>query len=273
MADSDVLEIPIEIRAHDSEEIRKLLSEIDAAEEKLRSVKTKKGTRQKELPSTGSGAPIKYDGTEQDTRGGVFSKFQPDDVLPINFKPKDVTSRQPMQRENEFKRLRAEVERQKQQQNIIKQEQQKTRKMIEPLDLLLGGALLGQPSAGKILGGGKALLGGGAGMIIGVLGDVIKKIIPYLGPALIAWGIIELIIDALIQPGAPFDRRWRREMSKELANLTERQEKQSIAQGLRAIRIAPYSSIRDEAPSINLANLRNGRMIYNQHIELLVKHI
>lgn len=254
---ADALEILIEIRTKDSEEIRKLLNDIDSADSKLRNIKSRPTSR---MPSSGTGAPVQID-YGKDERTGIFSSFITDETLPL--KGRDISSRAPFQRENEFKRLRDEVKFTRDQQNEIKRQ-------IEPLDALFGGAILGQSSGKGIMGVGQNILGGG---IVGGLKGTLAKLVPILGTALIAYGFVRTIIDILLQSGMPFDRRWKRELTKELASLTDRKEKQDIAQGLTGIRAGGNSGLRDEVISTNLEKAKSGNPIYNEHIELLAKRI
>jgi len=99
-AEGDSLRIPIEIKPEDSDEIRKLIEEITAAENDLRVLRPRRGKGLGDESSRSAFTPT------EDQQGGLFGG-QGDEALPQ--KGRDRTSKAPIQRENEFKKLQQQV--------------------------------------------------------------------------------------------------------------------------------------------------------------------
>ena len=65
-----------------------------------------------------------------------------------------------------------------------------------------------------------------------------------IGIALLASGFVVQLIDQLVKPGGPFDRRYRRNIETEFAVLTSKKEKEEITQGRRELRVTTMSGLR-----------------------------
>ena len=101
----DALHIPIEIKTDDSVEIQQLINDLAAAESDIRSIKPRRG---RGTGDTSSRSAF----TSQDEEGsGIFGGMG-GEALPS--KGRDRTSKSPFQRENEFSKLKDQVQQQEQ---------------------------------------------------------------------------------------------------------------------------------------------------------------
>ncbi len=82
------------------------------------------------------------------------------------------------------------------------------------------------------------------------------------------FGFLKTLVDFLIKPGGPFDRRFRRIIRREISSATEREEKAAIRQGIKILRITPYATFRGESTTIQASNYNEGNPIYSQDFEL-----
>jgi len=240
----DVIRIPIEIKTEDSDEIKKLLQEITEAESKVRELEPRRGKKQ-DVTSRAA-----LDVQPFDERGGIFRG--PGAEIPAASVIRNKTSRQPFQRENEFKKLRSQV-------GELETQQGDLTNIMSSFGQGLGfGAILnrgGKLSAGARAKGampmGAALARGGPGKFMGggALG-VLKGALP-VALVFMAFEIFSTVVTALQQPGGPLDRRFKRIIQDEFSSTLSRGEKQKIRQGLTIIRTTPYQGFR--GPSVSPA--------------------
>ena len=234
----DALRIPIEIKTDDLEEIRELINNLSDAESDIRSVTPRRGRGRGDTSSRSAFTP------SSEESGGIFGQMG-GEALPTQ--GRDKKSRTPFQRENEFSKLKNQVE------NV---EQHQT-------DLMKGA--LGTATQAT----GFTQLITGSGGIIGTLKSAATK--AFL-PLAIVTAITELVsgvVSALIAPGAPFDIRFKRVISDEISSATEREEKAEIRQGLRTIRISPIAGFRGGGANIAGEQFKKGLPIYDQNFNML----
>ena len=229
----DSLKIPIEIKTEDLDEIRELINDISKAEADLKSLKA--------TPRKGRGTgdvSSKSAFTSPEPRdGGIFGGQEEGPALPL--KGRDRTSKAPIQKENEFAKLKQEVKE-------VKQNQ------LDP------SAALGAATQGV---GFAQLIGGGPGGIFGAIKGAASK--AFL-PLAVATSVIELIkgvLDQALSPGGPLDRRFKRDIGTEIANASSLEKKQKINQGFTVVRTQVYPNLRGEAGTFS--SLRLNKPIYD----------
>lgn len=227
---TEKIEYEIEISAKSSAEIRKLLSDIDEGHKKVNNAKVKFESQ---------GAPIQGEHKEPIT---ILSGEQEDYAFPD--KSRDRTSKQAIQRNNQFKELQKKV------------------KKIEDSQ---------ESQAGEMLkSGGMSFLQGGNVVAIGQ--QFLLKLAPVIGPLFIAWGIVDVWIDYLFKDGGPFDRRYKRSITTEIANLTSRQLKGQLRQGYAEVRVTAIPNLRggNNLSFTNLSVVNKGG-VYSENAEMLGK--
>jgi len=236
----DKIRIPIEIKLDDSEEIRELLNDIDKAESQVRTTLPRRG-----VGSGDTGSRSAFDNGTDDMEG-IFGGSREGDALPS--RSKDKSSRQPMNsRENQFKKMQEDVA------NVKK----------EQLDIKAG---LGVATQG--VGFASLIARGGAG---GFISGIASKAFLPLAIATIVIELVHSLVTTLLSPGGPFDRRWKRDIAKEVSSATSREDKLRIAQGLAIIRVTTSAGFRGTAFSGNTDALLRGEPIYDQNMELRAK--
>jgi hypothetical protein len=230
----DALHIPIEIKTEDSAEIQELINSLASAESDIRSIKPRRG---RGTGDTSSRSAF----TNQDEEGdGIFGGMS-GEALPS--KGRDRTSKSPFQRENEFSKLKNQV-----------QEQEKRIGMGQQAQQGLGMATQGI---------GFAQLLGGPNMI-GKLGGVAKAATKAFIPLAILTTIVEVISSVLndaLKPGGPLDRRFKRIIGDEIANTMSLEQKEEINQGFKVVRISTQPGLRGEAGVSS--NLQSRTTIYD----------
>ena len=226
---TEKIEYEIEISAKSSAEIRKLLSDIDEGHKKVNNAKVKFESQ---------GAPIQ---TEHKDPITILAGEQEDYAFPD--KNRDRTSKQAIQRQNQFKELQKKVK---------SLEDQKS----ETGEMLKGGAM--------------SFLQGSSVISIGT--QFLQKLAPFIGPLFIAWGIVDVWLDYLFKDGGPFDRRYKRSITTEIANLTSRQLKGQLKQGYAEIRVTAIPNLRG-GQNLSFTNLSvvNKGGIYSENAEMLGK--
>jgi hypothetical protein len=233
----DALRIPIEIKTDDLEEIRELINNLSDAESDIRSVTPRRGRGRGDTSSRSAFTP------SSEESGGIFGQMG-GEAMPTQ--GRDKKSRTPFQRENEFSKLKNQVEGVEQQQT----------------DMMKGA--LGTVTQAT----GFAQLIGGGGVIGKIKGIATKAFLPLA----IVTAVTELVtgvVSALIAPGAPFDIRFKRVISDEISSATEREEKAEIRQGLRTIRISPIAGFRGGGANIAGEQFKKGLPIYDQNFNML----
>jgi len=251
----DELRIPIEIKTEDIKELRDIIQGLKEAQQDARSATPTTKARAEVGAQKGAVRTAPFE-----ERGGIFGGVAGGKGGTF----RDKSSAAPIQRENEFKKLRNQVD-------ALSETQGEG---IQSMDLIMGGAIARNFSAGRAAAaGGTVLKGGTVAASAGALGGIVTRMIPIIGPLLIAAGFIKTIIDQLIKPGGPFDRRYRRVIRDEISSATERQEKAVIRQGLKILRITPYATFRGESTSIQGQKVKEGNPIYGQDFDMMQKGI
>jgi len=244
-AETDRIEIPIEISTKDKQELEKIKREIEEIEKKTKKIKDE---------SSRQATPT----LEGETRGGIFGGKEASKTSGF----RDKASAAPIQRENEFKKLK----------DSLKVTQQAQGQQTAMLNNIFGGKFVGggaQSKLSSISGIATQASGGGTGLITGFLG----RMLPFMVPALIAFGLVDTIAKELFRDGGLFDRRFRRNIQDEIASATERTLKALIRQGIRVIRVTPFRGFRGGGTTVNLVSAREGTPQYGQDFERLGKGI
>ena len=228
----DALHIPIEIKTDDSAEIQELINSLAEAESDLRSIGPRRG---RGTGDTSSRSAF----TNQDEEGsGVFGGMG-GEALPS--KGRDRTSKSPFQRENEFSKLKNQVQDQEKRIGLGQQAQQG----------------IGMATQGV---GFAQMLGGGSGRLFSIANMASKAFLPLA----IVTSIVELasnILQEFLKPGGPLDRRFKRVVSEEIAGTISLEKKEEINQGFKVIRISTQPGLRGEAGVSS--NLQSRNTIYD----------
>lgn len=237
----DALKIPIEIKTDDLDEIRELINEISNAESDIRTMKA--------LPKKGRGEGPSRSAfeTETDERGGIFGgPALGDEALPL--KSRDKTSKQALQKENQFAKLKEQV-------NEIEQTQ------ADQLKGALG-------TATQAVGFGQMVgIQGGAG----IRSELAKFATRAFLPLAVVTTIVEVahtVLDQLLKPGGLWDIRFKRNIKEEIASASERTLKAQITQGLKVIRMTSYSGQRSQAYAGTVEAHKAGVPIYDMNMEM-----
>lgn len=252
-SNDDSLRIPIEIKTDELDEIRELINSISKAEGDLREIKT--------LPQRGKGggdtaSRSAFTRPNEVGRGGIFNEGFEGGRVPS--RATDRTSAAPVQRANEFSKVKQDVAKlQTAQINVMQRIQGGLASGTQGIDLI---STLGRKE--NILGKAGAEIGRKAGQFVVPIA-VITTIV----------GLVNKGIELLLSPGGPWDRRFKRKINNEISSATERADKAKIAQGLKLIRMTSYSGFRGEGYSGNAAAIRAGDPIYNLNMEGRAKGI
>jgi hypothetical protein len=264
----DALRIPIEIKTDDLQEIQDLINEISKAESDIDVLKPRKGKGTGDVTSRSAFARE----DEIDERGGVFG-MRTDDALPTAIR--DKKSRSPLQRENEFSKMRDQVEQQNQG-NIIGSlvnagfvgnlagfkgvEKFQKAQSVLPLANIATGGLRGGVIGAAGFGGGLKSLAGKAG-IFGML-------------AMVAMEVVQSTIEFLYRPGGALDKRFKRDMDKESVRMIDLNDKSDINQGRRIVRVTTATSLRgtDSQVRSSLDVYKSGQRIYDMDGQNMVKN-
>ena len=215
----DALKIPIEIKTDDLDEIRELINDLAEAESDVRSIRPRKGRGTGDTSSRSAFTPA------SEESGGILGTMG-GDALPT--RGRDRTSKTPFQRENEFSKLKDQVQQQEQKIGMA----QKTQQGLGVATQGIGFAqMLGGPNmAGKL----------------GFIANIANK--AFL-PLAIVTTIIEIasgILNEALKPGGPLDRRFKRIIGDEIAATTDLEFKEEVNQGFKVIRISTQPSLRGE---------------------------
>lgn len=281
MADTDKIIIPIEIDTQGPKDLSAINSQIDAIESRVRNLKPSKI---RAGGDTSSRSPLQ---TDESSGGlGIFAGERQDNALPAKFR--DRTSKQAIPTSDEFHNMRQQVrEMEKQQAEFYKffvavsgelgynipfigAGLNIARRTVNPVKKMQGFS-----SAPFSTGSGTKSLKGYARL--GSALTNVAKYIPVVG-AVIA--LIDMVVNELPQiikeelygPGKIFDKRFKREIAKEVASTMERQEKSLIAQGFRTVITTTYRTARGAANVSNTATkvIRNANL-YNVENDFSLK--
>ena len=232
----DALHIPIEIKTDDSVEIQQLINDLAAAESDIRSIKPRRG---RGTGDTSSRSAF----TSQDEEGsGIFGGMG-GEALPS--KGRDRTSKSPFQRENEFSKLKDQVQQQEQRIGVAQKAQQG-----------IGIATQGIGYA-QALGG----AGVGVGSIMGRIQGIAGKAFLPIGLVMTVMEIASSLLNEALKPGGPLDRRFKRVIGDEIAATADLQFKEEVNQGFKVIRISTQPGLRGEAGVTS--NLQKRTVMYD----------
>lgn len=163
----------------------------------------------KQAKDTTSGQAVPTLGDQGERRGGIFGG-----VTEAKLKPKDRNSRQAITRQNEFKKMKGEVD-------GLKIAEKKITGQLGNLQEIIS-------------------LTSGTGGIAKFVG----KFIPFLGPALIISGFASLVMKELFRDGGIFDRRLNLKISKQFFKLTGRAEAKKLSEGYATLRVTSRKGLR-----------------------------
>jgi len=256
----NVVRRTIEISSKDDKQIRELLQEIAEARSAVREIDASKPRRTK-TPETGS-APIRTEAFE--SRGGIFGGETGKEE-----KFRDRSSRAAVQKENQFTKMRDQVQE-------MQQEQGNMMNSLINLGFTGGvGAGFSGNAQQKIQAGSAAVkstarggfLGGMAGIGSGIGG--LKGMMAMGGIyGMIALAAIEVgqsVIQMMVAPGGLLDVRFKRDISKEEVKMFDLREKEEISQGRRIIRVTTSSGLRGVSDQVrsNLDYYKQGKRIFD----------
>ena len=250
----------LEVETADIKEIQDLVQELKEAQSAAREIGATRQSRVR-TPETGQ-APIRTEAFED--RGCIFGGETGKEE-----KFRDKGSRAAIQKENQFSKMRDQVE-----------ELQETQGGMMNSLINLGftggiGAGFAGNAQQKIKTGSAAVkstakggfLGGMAGIGTGIGG--LKGMMAMGGIyGMIALAAIEVgqsVIEMMIAPGGLWDRRFKRDIGKEEVKMFDLREKEEINQGRRIIRVTTSSGLRGTTDQVrsNLDYYKQGKRIFD----------
>ena len=253
----NVVRRTIEISSKDDKQIRELLQEIAEARSAVREIDASKPRRSK-IPETGS-APIRTEAFE--SRGGVFGGETGKEE-----KFRDKGSRAAIQKENQFTKMRDQVEE-------MQQEQGNMMNSLINLGFTGGiGAGFSGNAQQKIQAGSataKSAVAGGIGSKLGLGLGGVKGLLARGGIyGMIALAVMEVgqqIVQLFLEPGGFLDVRFKRDISQEEVKMFDLREKEEISQGRRIIRVTTSSGLRGTTDQVrsNLDYYKQGKRIFD----------
>ena len=278
-ARDDIIEVPIEIKTSDLDELHRLIEELQEA----KGIVDNASSTKRKMPSSGGGAPIQ-NADERETLGIYNSRDMDREIMPM--KGRDKTGKQAVAQTagNSFKDLKNEVENLQQTQNDLLP-------FLSSIGNQLGFTLPYLATGGINLGKSfqKARIKSSAiskspiatptsGKAMAKLGKFSSfgKALPYIGVAFMLYEWLTSELPAMINEqyfgvGKPMDRRFKRVIDNEFASATSREDKAQIAQGYRSVITTAYAGARG-ASSVANSKVRalNKENIYNKSEEYMV---
>lgn len=238
---SDPIKLPLEYTTEAEQTVQDILQQTIEAQENIRELEAKKQTLPKRGRGTGdtTSASAFARADDKSEFGGIFATATED----IGLRGRDKTSKQPLQKENEFTKLRDQVQGMEQKMSIGEQVQ--------------GG--LGQLS-GAVGMAGLAAQPGAKGILAKVGGFAAKAFIPLAIISTIAEIAMAALNEAL-KPGGPLDRRFKRIIGDEIAATSSLEEKAEVNQGFKVIRISTQPGLRGEVGVTS--NLQKRTVMYD----------
>lgn len=101
-----------------------------------------------------------------------------------------------------------------------------------------------ESATGKALGAASTAADIGTTGNLGGLTGLLTKYVPFLGTALMGWGIASKMIDAVYGPGGWKDTRWKRNMSNEIEGYFSRQDQQDRRIGLEGVIVSSVGGFK-----------------------------
>ena len=250
----------LEVETADIKEIQDLVQELKEAQSAAREIGATRQSRVR-TPETGQ-APIRTEAFED--RGGIFGGETGKEE-----KFRDRSSRAAVQKENQFTKMRDQVQEMQQEQSTMMNSlinlgftggvgagfsgnaQQK---------IQAGSAAVKSTARGGFLGG-MAGIGSGIGGLKGMMamGGIYGMI------ALAAIEVGQSVIQMMVAPGGLLDVRFKRDISKEEVKMFDLREKEEISQGRRIIRVTTSSGLRGVSDQVrsNLDYYKQGKRIFD----------
>jgi len=277
-AREDVIEIPIEIKTTDLEELQRLVQQLTEAKNEVEEAKRKiRAGRKTKTPTGGVGAPF----SSEEEPISIFREGRDDaETLPTKFK--DVSSKQPVQRETSFQELA----------NRMREMESHHAEVVSVMAQIASAAGINLPVMANMvraIKGGKSVIKGGGKLAAGVspvnaaqgakLG-LVARLTAAAGPigAMVAGGVTIIqtidwyINNVLLVAGGPWDKRFRRVIKEEIAAETSRSEKSAINQGFKTIIATSIPRLRGSVGvKSSLEAVRKGESLYNADTEFQVK--
>lgn len=276
-ARDDIIEVPIEIKTSDLDELHRLIEELQEAKGIIDNAKTTK----RSMPSSsgsGGGAPIQNDVEERETLG-IYNE-RDTEMLALPTKGRDKKSKQAIETGNAFKDLKNEVK-------DIQQTQDTFIPFMTQVGSQLGFSLPFLAQGGMRLGKGiknarmqslNAAPIKSAGTVKGLAraGMTFGKAIPYIGVAFMLGDFLmnqlpDIISENLYGVGKRLDRRFKRVLEHEYSAGVSREEKAQIAQGYRSVITTSYVAARG---STNVANSKvralNKENLFNKSEDYMI---
>jgi len=271
----DKLRIPIEIKTEDVKEIQQLIQDITEAESDLRQVLPKKGRGTSDVTSRSAFARAQ----PFDERGGIFGGLRREEATPEMMR--DKTSSQPFQRQKSWDQLQDRIDTLEQSNNttigVVSQVANTIGlgSLVTPMLNIKKGEGMVNVASGLVAGKSAVSMAGGKVGKLGALGNL-TGIIGKLGgvgfAVSIAIEVASMVVDFLQQPGGLLDVRFKRNINKELAQATDREEKAQIRQGIRLIHVSPYPTFRGQGTSVAGMAAKSGRLQFEDPaLEMRVK--
>lgn len=235
----DNIRLHIEIETSESEQMKDLINKLEKADNKLSKIKSDRTARK--IFESEAGAPVDIE-TDQ---GPIFRNQEEAEEVARTTRPGK--KGQAIQRQDAFKNLQDKLGNLEEKQTTLEEKLQE----LSPLLLITGGFKNG-------------------------IFSFIRPLIPYIGEALIALGIVEKIVDNLLGPGGAFDRRFKLIIEKLIANFFSRQLKASIRQGFSTIIATSYIGPRGARQgqfSTTNQGINRLNYVYDEKLERLTKGV
>ncbi len=276
-ARDDIIEVPIEIKTSDLDELHRLLEELQEAKGIIDNAKATK-RRMPSSSGSGGGAPIQNDVEERETLG-IYNE-RDTEMLALPTKGRDKKSKQAIETGNAFKDLKNEVK-------DIQQTQDTFIPFMTQVGSQLGFSLPFLAQGGMRLGKGiknarmqslNAAPIKSANTVKGLAraGMTFGKAIPYIGVAFMLGDFLmnqlpDIISENLYGVGKRLDRRFKRVLEHEYSAGVSREEKAQIAQGYRSVITTSYVAARG---ATNVANSKvralNKENLFNKSEEYMI---
>ena len=279
-ARDDIIEVPIEIKTSDLDELHRLIEELQEAKGVVDNVSATK----RKMPSSGSGAPIQnsdnretmgiYNSSNRNITGDVDR-----DTLPM--RGRDAKSRQAVEgTSNTLTDLRKEIK-------DVQATQDNFLPFITQVGSQLGFSLPFLAQGGMRLGKGiqsarmqsniqAPIKNATVSSKFARAGMTFGKAIPYIGVAFMLGDFLvnqlpDIISEHLYGVGKRLDRRFKRVLEHEYAAGVSREEKAQISQGYRSVITTSYVAARG---ATNVANSKvralNKENLYTKSEEYMI---
>lgn len=276
-AREDVIEVPIEIKTSDLDELQRLVQQLTEMRDQIadtKRVSTARTPASRKMPSGGIGAPIQSDEEPM----AIFRQRGEEEVLPT--KSRDTTSRQAIHRETPFQDFNKRLE------NL----ETNNSNVVGLVAQLANAAGINIPIINNMVravGAGKNIVKSSSKLIsgvtpVGVAGQVgmVARLSAAAGPigAIVAgvatvYSMVDWYINnVLLAAGGPLDRRFKRNIKNEIAPEIDRLEKAAISQGFKTVIATSIPNIRGSVGvKSTLESIRRGERLYNADTEFSVK--